>query len=103
MPLLADLSRFTDHTITDPLRLFDEFAQIRRRGYAVNRGEWQHDVYGLAAPIFVGTSRTVVGSIGLSGPANRFGQEATRRFIPMVRAAAAAISQELQSPPAAAR
>jgi DNA-binding IclR family transcriptional regulator len=96
-PLLSRLRRFTDRTITDRARLFGELAQIRRRGYAANHGEWQQDVHGLAAPIFAETSRSVVGSIGLSGPANRFGPAATKRFIPMVVDAAASISRELRS------
>jgi DNA-binding IclR family transcriptional regulator len=95
-PLLVNLTRYTDETIIDQSRLSAEFAQIRRRGYATNRGEWQQDVYGIAAPIFAGASRKIVGSIGLSGPANRFGQAATKKFVPMVIEAATAISHELQ-------
>ena len=94
-PFLSDLTRFTENTVTDPRQLLAEFTQIRRRGYAVNRSEWQQGVDGVAAPIFAGG--TVVGSIGLSGPADRFGAEATKRLIPMVMEAAAAISRELQS------
>jgi IclR family KDG regulon transcriptional repressor len=101
-PLLTHLTRFTDQTITQQARLTAEFAQIRRRGYATNRGEWQQDVHGLAAPIFVGGSRAVVGSIGLSGPSNRFGQAAMKRFIPMVLEAASTLSRELHSRSASA-
>ena len=96
-PLLTGLTRFTDQTIIDPSRLSVEFAQIRQRSYAINRGEWQQDVHGIAAPIFAGASRIIVGSIGLSGPVNRFGRAATKRFIPMVVEAASMISRELQS------
>ena len=96
-PFYSALEIFTESTITDPRQLLAEFAQIRRRGYAINRSEWQQGVDGVAAPIFAGN--TIVGSIGLSGPADRFGTAAMKRFIPMVVEAAATISRELQSRP----
>lgn len=96
-PRLTHLARFTEHTTVEPAQLLAEFARIRRQGYAANRGEWQQEVHGLAAPIFAGSARAVVGSIGLSGPANRFGPAATKRFIPAVVEAAAMISRELQN------
>jgi IclR family transcriptional regulator, KDG regulon repressor len=95
---LKGLRAFTEQTITDAQQLLAELAQIRRRGYAVNRSEWQQGVDGVAAPIFA--HDTVVGSIGLSGPADRFGSAAMKRFVPMVREAAATISSELRSRPA---
>jgi DNA-binding IclR family transcriptional regulator len=96
-PALGALTSFTEKTITDQRQLLSEFALIRRRGYSINRSEWQQGVDGVAAPIFAGN--TIVGSIGLSGPADRFGAVAMKRFIPMVVEAAATISRELQSRP----
>jgi DNA-binding IclR family transcriptional regulator len=92
---LNELRSYTNQTITNPQQLLAEFAQLRRRGYAVNRGEWQLGVDGVAAPIFA--RDTVVGSIGLSGPADRFGDAAMKRFVPLVVEAAATISSELKS------
>jgi len=37
--LHAELRRLTDHTILDKERLFAELLEVRRRGYAVDRGE----------------------------------------------------------------
>jgi DNA-binding IclR family transcriptional regulator len=47
-----------------------EFEQIRKRGYAVNRGEWEDDVAALAAPIF-DAQGAVVASVGVILPHNR--------------------------------
>ena len=96
-PSLGALASFTENTITDQRQLLAEFAQIRRRGYAINRSEWQQGVDGVAAPIFA--RNVIVGSIGLSGPADRFGAAAMKRFIPLVVEAAATISREVQSRP----
>lgn len=68
--LCKRLERHTDTTITDPQEFRDELERIRKQGYAVNRGEWRAEVWGLAAPIF-NVSRQVVAAIGISGPSSR--------------------------------
>jgi DNA-binding IclR family transcriptional regulator len=45
------LEGFTDATVTDVGRLFDEFAQIRRQGYAVSAGELEPALFGVSAPV----------------------------------------------------
>lgn len=75
-----------------------ELERTRARGYAINRGEWQERVNGIAAPIYVGASNTVIAAIGLTGPADRLNQTAIRRYAPLVVDAAAAISQAIAAP-----
>jgi 2-furoyl-CoA dehydrogenase large subunit len=70
------------------------YAAVHDVGRAINpqlvRGQ-------MAGGIVHGLAGAIVGSIGLSGPANRFGQAAIKRFIPTVVEAASMISRELQS------
>lgn len=47
-----------------------EFELIRKRGYAINRGEWEDDVAALAAPIF-DAQKIVIASVGVILPHSR--------------------------------
>jgi DNA-binding IclR family transcriptional regulator len=66
-----DLVAATSATITAPDRLMSELAEIRRLGFAVNRGEWAPEVCGLAVPVLnrVGCA---VAAIGVACRADRF-------------------------------
>jgi DNA-binding IclR family transcriptional regulator len=61
---------FTPQTTSDPIMLREELYFTRVRGYAINRGEWRGEAYGLAVPI-----RDVEGkvnaAIGISAPCDR--------------------------------
>ena len=69
-----------------------DLERTRKRGYAVNNAEWQEGVNGVAAPIFLGTSKTVVASVGVFGPATRLHQTTMRQMAPAIQNAAKAIS-----------
>jgi IclR family transcriptional regulator, KDG regulon repressor len=64
-------------TISDPDSIASEMAEVRERGFAVNRGEWREKVWGVAAPVF-DHKRHVAGSIGVSGPQNRIEHDLER-------------------------
>jgi IclR family KDG regulon transcriptional repressor len=81
-----------------PPELAAELERTRSRGYAVNRGEWQEQVNGIAAPVYAGSSKTVIAAVGLTGPADRLNQTAIRRYAPLVVAAATAISHAIAAP-----
>jgi DNA-binding IclR family transcriptional regulator len=49
--LAQPLAGFTDTTITDGGRLRDELRRVRRRGYAVSRGELEAALWGVSAPL----------------------------------------------------
>ena len=49
--LAQPLPRFTASTITDPAKLRRELARVRKRGYAVSRGELEDDLWGASAPV----------------------------------------------------
>ena len=64
-PLLAvPLTRLTANTVIDAARLAAELAAIRRRGYALDRGEFAASVHALAAPVRDGSGQ-VVGALSI--------------------------------------
>lgn len=93
------LQPFTAATKTTRDELAAEFERIRTQGYAVNKGEWQDNVNGVAAPIFAGNVWPAVASVGVSGPAARLNATATKRFIARVREAAKNISEAIAQVP----
>lgn len=88
------LEQYTRMTITDPVRLGEELAQIRELGYAVTRGEWQLSVRAIGAPVRDAEGR-VLAAIGISGPAERLKERAIKRLAPMVIEAGRALSADL--------
>ena len=68
------LRRFTAHTITDPDALRDELAAVRRRGFAVEREEFDEDFCCIAAPVR-DEHRRFLGVIGISMTRRAFEDE----------------------------
>lgn len=87
------LQSFTPLTLTDLGRLRDELADVRRRGFALNRGEWRDSVCGIAAPVF-GVGGRAIAAIGLSGPASRLTAERLDDFSHQITAAARDLTQK---------
>lgn len=71
-----------------------EFEQIRRRGYAVNRGEWEQAVGAIAAPV-LDSQGDVVASIGIILPSHRLTAAKATQMGTWTAAAAAEISRKL--------
>jgi DNA-binding IclR family transcriptional regulator len=65
------LPALTPNTITDRCALEAELAEVRRRGYALDRGEIVADVHCVAAPIVI-PGPTVVAAISMAAPSYRF-------------------------------
>ena len=83
----AELTAFTERTITDPDVMADELERIRGAGVAEAVGEREPDLGALAAPV-LGRGGELVAILGLQGPAARL-PAATRRALrdPLLRAA----------------
>ncbi|MGB3067187.1 MAG: IclR family transcriptional regulator [Ottowia sp.] len=84
----------TPRSITDPQQFLQEMARIRSQGYAVNKGEWNENVCGIASPVS-DASGQVVAALGLSGPKERFKPAQIKAFAPLVVSAAARMSRQL--------
>lgn len=78
------LKRFTDNTITDPVRLKEELALIRSRGYAVDDMEHEYGIKCVGVPIFDKAGQ-VCAAMSVSGPSLRFGQERILELAQMLK------------------
>ena len=67
------LQRYTEATIVDGARLRAELAQVRERGFSVDRAEHEPGVHCIGAPIHDAGGR-VFASISVSGPARRMSE-----------------------------
>lgn len=94
--LLPDpLPRFSERTLASRAALDAELAQVRRRGYATNRGEWRPGVSAVAVPLRDGSGRTLA-ALSLTLPTERFTEQRLRRLLlPALRRAAEAIEHDL--------
>ena len=90
--LAAPLRRFTPDTVTDPARVRDRLAAIRRDGYVVTPGYIDLRATGTAVPVFRG--RTVVAAVSAVVPND--GKAFT--VVPVLQAAARGIARGLRGP-----
>jgi DNA-binding IclR family transcriptional regulator len=89
------LEQYTTHTITDRNVLSEQLKEVASAGYAVDSGEYLTDVRAVAVPIKDYT-RTVVGSLAVSGPAYRIPPERIEReIIPLAIKAGRELSSRL--------
>jgi DNA-binding IclR family transcriptional regulator len=93
--ILADANqRFTERTIYKRPDIERELEQVRRLGYALNRGEWRQGVSAVAVPLRDRDGQ-VPASLSLTLPTERFTDAALERFVPALLRAAQAISTDL--------
>lgn len=93
--LAEGLAQFTTQTITDREVLGEQLKNVIATGYAVDNGEHRTDVHAIAVPIKDYT-RTVVGSLVISGPAYRITQERVQNeIIPLIVKAGRELSSRL--------
>ncbi len=64
--LRRNLQRYTNNTITDLKKLNHHFEEIRRRGLAFDKGEFDDEIYAVGAPIFGGQNEPVA-SLAIAG------------------------------------
>ncbi|MCC6197545.1 MAG: IclR family transcriptional regulator [Burkholderiales bacterium] len=92
--LRGKLRLFTPSTITRKSELLAQLGEVRRLGYAVNRGEYRIDVWGLAVPIRDHTGFAVA-ALGISVPSQRMNQELIADLAPRLMNSAQQISLAL--------
>ncbi len=88
------LDKYTDKTITAPLKLRQELKEIRKKGYAYDLEEMETGIRCVAAPVrnFQGE---VFAAIGISAPKIRISMKNTEYFGEIVQKIAADISAEM--------
>lgn len=102
LQLLANnkLKGRTKYSITDPDRLMEEFAKIRKKGYAEDHFESDEQVMGYAMPVFDYRGRAIAG-ISVGGLVNFFSEEKGEEYRRLLRRAATEISESMGYRPGA--
>lgn len=75
----VELTRFTDHSITDQATLRQDLATIRENGYSVDNEEKNEGMRCIAAPVFDMNKEAIAG-ISVSGPTSRVSVSETERL-----------------------
>lgn len=85
---------FTSNTITDPYKVLEELAKIRRQGYAVREGDFDLDTITFGAPL-LDKSGNAWAALVMSAPRSRVDDVVRERYLFQVRETANQISREL--------
>jgi IclR family pca regulon transcriptional regulator len=89
------LERFTDNTITEPERLRQALAEVRKRGWALVDQELEIGLRSIAAPI-TGRAGKTIAALNISTAAPRVSlAELRNRFLPQLLETAELISTSL--------
>jgi len=89
------LPRFTEHTITDPVRLFDALHEVRRRGWCMVQSELELGLLSLSVPVRDATGE-VVAAIAYSTSTGRLTPgQVEEQVLPVMLEAAAELSSQL--------
>jgi IclR family acetate operon transcriptional repressor len=91
----AGLPRFTARTLTDPDALLADLAAVRRRGWAIDNEEHAEGLRCVGAAIH-NEHGEVIGAISVSGPTVRLTDERLGELGPMVKRAAAEITDGVE-------
>lgn len=84
------LERFTDTTITTATALEEQLAQVRLRGFATCRGEYEASAWGVSAPV-VDSAGRLVAVLSIWGPGTRVTDARFEVLGPLVHTTAATL------------
>lgn len=91
----AEWRKYTDLTISSREALRQELHEIRERGFAINRGEYEDSIMAVAVPI--AEDGTIVASLVVQYPTFRHDAEDLEEYGPVLVKAAKRISARLNS------
>ncbi len=94
------LRAYTPNTITSSSALFADLERTRRRGWSIDDEERNIGMRCLAAPIFNEYGEAIAG-ISISGPTVRMSDETLGEFGPLVKRAAARVTEAIGGKPPA--
>jgi DNA-binding IclR family transcriptional regulator len=92
---LVPLTRLTPNSVIDQREFRRVLKQTHRDGYAVSFNESVQGAAACGAPIYDGAGK-VIGAITVAGPVERLSHGQLKRFSPLVKREAAALSHELR-------
>jgi IclR family transcriptional regulator, acetate operon repressor len=88
------MPRFTKHTIVDPDALHADLAAVRKRGWSIDDQEHSEGLRCVGAAVY-NEHGEVMGAISISGPTVRITEERLGELGPMVKRAAAEITERV--------
>src|SRR5258708_6471906 len=84
---IAPLHHYTEHTITDPTQLEDEFERIRALNYSTDDQEFLAGVVCVAVPVRAPNGGVAAG-LAVSAPLARMSMKRAIQCVPLLRTAA---------------
>lgn len=90
----AEWTRYTDTSITSPEALLNELDKIRKKGYAINRGEYENSIMAIAAPII--SQEGILASLVVQYPSFRHSAKELEGYAPVIVESAGKISTKLR-------
>lgn len=75
------LPKYTEHTLDDPIDLFEELDEISNQGHAVNREESHLGLHAIGAAVHTPHGE-VLGAFSISGPSNRIKKDRLHDELP---------------------
>lgn len=89
------LERFTDKTVVERRLLLEQIKGVGETGYGLEQGEFMEEVVSVAVPIHDYT-RSLVGSLAVTGPAHRLSQEKIHKeVVPLILKCGKELSKRL--------
>jgi DNA-binding IclR family transcriptional regulator len=88
------LERYTPKTITDVNKMNDQLIEIKQKGVAFDKEEFELGVCGIAAKL-VDSEGELIGAIGITSPSIRLNRANIKKITPLVKNCAMEISREL--------
>ncbi|MBN1333013.1 MAG: IclR family transcriptional regulator [Synergistales bacterium] len=89
-----DLKQWTPNTIIDPVRLFEEYREIRDQGWALNNEEYHLGFMGISVPVFY-KKNEIFGCLTVVGAKERFTEEKIRYWCQLMNNGAESVSEEI--------
>jgi DNA-binding IclR family transcriptional regulator len=87
------MPRHTQHTISAPAAILENFRQVKETGYAFSDQEFENGINAVAAPLLDAEQKPFA-SISIAGPSFRLTHERMQELGPLVKAAAQEIARE---------
>jgi DNA-binding IclR family transcriptional regulator len=84
------LERFTETTLTSPAELEQQLGEVRLRGFATCRGEYEASAWGVSAPV-IDTAGRLVAVLSIWGPGTRVTDTRLEVLGPLVQTTAATL------------
>lgn len=92
--LSSELLAYTEHTVTNPLKIRKQLEDIRAHGYSYSEEELTEGNYSVAAPVF-NYEGEIVCAIAIVGPVTRLTPNNKERFIRLIIRSARESSERL--------